>query len=373
MPLDPMAIELATGLSIADLGALGQDSTPRVRAEVAAKFAHQFDRLAKGSVNKLAVGCLGIFSEDPEKMVRQRFAESIKTSPHLPADIARRLARDEIDVATPILRESPALDDEVISDIIETMPESYALSIADRRSLSDPMVDHLIKHKGTKRVAARLLENEEADLSEAVLTSFREWGQSDPGIADRLHNRANLPFAFVSQGVIELADSVQWPSLGQRTMTKFEATQLQNYFEGKAGQRRLSKGERFHRLHDTLREAFERGFLKPPELLAYLHNFDIDRLECGFAVMTGLDLRWVRKLLYGSDKRGLVALCLKAGFGSVDYLAFRMALGLVELGSHREQPQQRYGKKTMKFARDQFEKMRAEPYQLKRWLPPNAA
>lgn len=369
MPLDPLAIELATGLSLADLGALGQAAAPEARAEVAAKFAREFDRLAKGSVNKLAAGCLGILSEDPARMVRQRFAEGVKDSPYLPANVAARLARDEIDVATPILRESPVLDDMIIGDIIETMPESYALSIADRQSLSDDMIDHLIQHKGTKRVAARLLENEAADLSESVLMSFQEWGQSDPIIAERLHRRANLPFAFVSQGVVELAESVHWQSLGERTMSKFEATQLQNCFEGKAGQRRLPGGEQYHRLYRELREDFERGHLKPPRLLAFLRNLDIDRLECGFAVMTGLDRRWVRKLLYGSDKRGLIALCLKAEFASIDYLAFRMALGLAELGHSREQQEQLYLKRTMKFARDQFEKMRAEPHELRRWLP----
>ena len=371
--LDPMAIELATGLSLADLGALGQSAVAEARAEVAAKFAREFDRLAKGSINRLAVGCLDILSEDPAKMVRQRFAEGVKSSPYLPADIAARLARDEIDVAAPVLRESPALDDTVICDIIETMPEAYALSVAGRQSLSDDMIDHLIEHKGTKRVAARLLENEEADLSESVLTNFQEWAQSDPIIADRLHRRANLPFAFVSQGVIELAESVHWHSLGERTMSKFEATQLQNCFEGKAGQRRLSGGDRYHRLHRELREEFECGHLNPPRLLAFLRNLDIDRLECGFAVMTGFDHCWVRKLLYGSDKRGLIALCLKAEFASVDYLAFRMALGLAELGNSREQQEQFYLRRTMKFARDQFEKFRAEPYELRRWLPPSAA
>jgi len=135
----------------------------------------------------------------------------------------------------------------------------------------------------------------------------------------------------------------------------------------------LSKGDRYHHLYGELREDFERGHLKPPRLLAFLRNLDIDRLECGFAVMTGLERRWVRKLLYGSDKRGLIALCLKAEFASVDYLAFRMALGLAELGNSREQPEQFYLKRTMKFARDQFERMRGDPYELRRWLPPNTA
>ncbi|MDH3663725.1 MAG: DUF2336 domain-containing protein, partial [Alphaproteobacteria bacterium] len=363
-------VELATGLSLADVESLGSDCSPAVRADIAIKFAREFDRLAKAGANKLTGDLLDIFSRDRERLVRMRFAEAIKTSPYLPPKIAQRLAGDEIDVAAPILRECPILDEAAISDIVKTMPEAYALVIAERQPLGEQLVDQLIEHKGTKRVVARLLDNGEAGLSEAALLRFREWGKADPEIADRLQKRPNLPFAFVNQQLVDLADQVQWRSLGERTMTKFEATQLQIRFEGKTGQRFSSNGERFRRLHRTLKGEFERGLLKPSTLLAFLRDRDIDRLECGFVVVTGLDLRWVRTLLYGSDRRGLIALCLKADFSTADYLAFRMALSLAELGTTREQPKQRYLQKNMEFARDQFERMRAEPRQLDSWLPP---
>ncbi|MEZ5935434.1 MAG: DUF2336 domain-containing protein [Alphaproteobacteria bacterium] len=367
-----MAIELATGLSMADLAVLGSTSVPQTRAEIAVKFGHEFDRLAKASANKLTRACLDIFSKDRERLVRMMFAEAVKNSPHLPADIARRLARDQIDVALPILRWSPALDNAVISDIIETMSESYALAIADRRPLDIALVERLIEHKGTKRVVIRLIENEKAELSESILLDFHEWGRCDADIADRLSKRPNLPFAFVNQGIIDLADSVRWPSLGRRTMSKFEATQMQVRVEG-AGHRHSGRGSRYQRLYRGLREDYERGLLNPQTLLAFLRNLDVDRLECGFAVITGLDIRRVRSLLHGSDKRGLVALCLKADFSIADYLAFRIALSLAELGNVRGDQERSYREHTMKFARDQFEKMRADPRELERWLPPPAS
>ena len=156
-------------------------------------------------------------------------------------------------------------------------------------------------------------------------------------------------------------------------MTKYEATQLQDRFEGKAGVRCSTKGLRVDRLRGSLRESFERGELLPSTLLTYLHSRDIDRLECGFSVITGLDLKWVRTLLYGSDRRGLIALCLKAEFTTSDYLAFRMALSMAELGRDRDQTRQRYSMAAMKFASDQYDKMRADERELRRWLPRDAA
>lgn len=370
---DPIMVELATGLSIADVHALGTEPTPDVRADIAVKFAHEFDRIAKGPFYKMTADLLDFFSEDRDQLVRKRFAESVKTSLYLPSNIAGRLAKDEIEVAAPILRESPVLDDVLIGEIATTMPEPYVLTIAERRPLSEGMVNLMIEHKGTKRVVARLLDNDEAEISEDALLYFQEWGQSDPDIADRFRRRPKLPFAFVSQSVSELADSVQWPSLSKRIMTKSEATLLQSLFDGKAGHRCSSRGARFHRLYRPLKDRFERGFLKPLTLLAFLRDQDIDRLECGFAIMAGLDLRRVRQLLHGSDRRGLIALCLKAEFSTADYLTIRIALSLAELGTVQQQPQQRYTDKAMKFAYDQFEKMRAEPDQLKDWLPSEAA
>ena len=370
--IDAATFELATGLSITDMETLGAAPAPEKRAEIAVKFVRHLERQANIPPNKLAGDLLLVLSKDEDRLVRMQFAESIKVYPHLPPAIATRLARDDIDIAAPILRESPALNEEHLGDIVKTMSEPHVLAIADRRPLSEGLVELLIEHKGVLRVVVRLLDNDQAMLSETVLLQFHEWGRFDPRIAERLRRRPNLPFAFVNQGVNDLADQVRWTSLGERTMGKYEATQLQRRLEGRAVHRRSTRGERSLRLLRDLRQEFERGDLKPSSLLAFLRDQDVDRLECGFAVMSGFDIRWVRNLLHGSDRRGLIALCLKAEFTTADYLAFRIALGLAELGAVRDKPSQKYPEKTMEFAREQYEKMRAEPDELQRWLPSDA-
>ena len=181
--LDAITIELKTGLSIADFEALAKRNPPEERASIARKFASQFDRLARESINKLCMDLLNIFVVDPDIAVRSQFAKSIRTSPYLPVKIAERLARDDIDVAASMLRDSPVLTDSFLGDIVRTMPEAYALVIADRQPLREGLVETLIEHKGTKRVVARLLDNGEAQFSDAALLSLNQWGQSDQEIA----------------------------------------------------------------------------------------------------------------------------------------------------------------------------------------------
>ncbi len=366
--LDATAIELATGLSVTDIETLSAHPSSEVRADISVKFAREFDRLAKGTPNALTKDFLRIFAKDRAKLVRVCFAEAIKASAYLPLEFAELLAKDVIDVATPILRNCQVLTEAVIHDVILTMPEPYALAVADRHPLSASLADFMIEQKGTKRLAVRLLDNHAAELSDRALRGFHEWGKTDKDIAGRLRRRPNLPFDFVNQNVTELADRIRWRSLGERRMTKYEASQLQDRFHRKTGQRYLASSNKMQQMLHELREEFEKGLLDPSRLLAFLHDRDIDRLECAFSVMTGLDLQKVRSLLRGSDRRGLTALCLKADFTSADYLAFRMALGLSEIGMVRDEQQQRYSETTMMFAWDQFERMRADPRQMQRWL-----
>jgi uncharacterized protein (DUF2336 family) len=366
--LDATAVELATGLSISDIETLSAHPSAEVRADISVKFAREFDRLAKGVPNALNREFLKVFSKDRTKLVRMCFAEAIKGSAYLPLDFAERLAKDVIDVAMPILRYCPVLTEEIMADVIVTMPEVYALAIADRQPLSMSLADFMIEQKGTKRVVVRLLDNHAAELSHEALTGLQDWSKTDQDIAARLRRRPNLPFDFVNQHVTELADRVHWRSLGERRMTKYEAWQLQDRFQRKTGQRHFMNGNQIQRMLLELREDFEKGLLDPSTLLSLLHDREVDRLECAFSVMTGLGLQKVRSLLRGSDRRGLTALCLRADFTSADYLAFRMALGLSEIGMVREEQQQRYSETTMMFAWDQFERMRADPLQMKRWL-----
>ena len=366
--IDETAVEIATGLTVDDIETLRANASEEARVQIAVKFARQFGRLSRGKTRKLTSDLLDHFSTDRAKQVRIWFATELSDSPHLPVDIAVRLARDDIDVAWPILDGSPVLDDEQIEDIIKTMPEPYSLAIAGRKPLSEPLVDLLIEHKGTVRVVTRLIDNERAVLSEPTLSWLADWGRSNPEIERHLVRRPNLPVALIQHYVADLADKLQWPSLETRTMTKFEALRLQNQTVGASRYRRPQSEDRFSGMRRELQDRFAAGDLEPHDILQFLKDGDADSVEYGLAVLSGIEPRRVRNLLYGSDKRGLVALCLRAKFAASEYLAFRMALGLTELCAASEQPVMSYDDATFKFAKEQFEQMRTSPAEIDIWL-----
>ena len=69
--------------------------------------------------------------------MRQALAEAAAASANLPHGIARRLARDDLEVAVPILTYSPVLTDDDLAEIVRTHAMPYALAVASRERLSN--------------------------------------------------------------------------------------------------------------------------------------------------------------------------------------------------------------------------------------------
>ena len=108
-----------------------------------------------------------------------------------------------------------------------------------------------------------------------------------------------------------------------------------------------------------LRRRLANGELGPDDVVAFLRNGEIGRVETGLMLLADIDLTRTRQLLYGMDKRGLVALCVRAGFGTPHYIAFRMTLDLAEQGLKGSAAETSYSDDRLRFIQDQYERIRA--------------
>lgn len=367
-PVDGAEIEMATGLSLNDIAMLKTDGSEEVRASIAGKFAGQYDQLHRGKAYQLTDDILQLFSRDASKRVRLAFVRAIKSSRHLPPDVARQLARDDLEIATHILEANPVLNDDDLTAIIQELPETYALVIARRKPLSETITALLIEHKGTAKVVCRLIDNEEAALSEASLAWILAWSETNPLIAEHLQRRPNLPFEITQKHVAALGQRLNWSAITTQSMTKGEASQLTSQIYGSARHQFTRDGKRLNRMLRNLNDRYDAGTLTPFDIIGFLRDRNINLVEFALVVTTKTDLRRVRNLLYGSDKRGLIALCLKAGFSTSEYLTFRMALGLAELAASVDGRGVTYQSTTTEFAKEQFEEMRTDVDQVDGWF-----
>ena len=102
--------------------------------------------------------------------------------------------------------------------------------------------------------------------------------------------------------------------------------------------------------------------------MAFLRDGAIAKVEAGLALLADIDVPRVRQLLYGMDKRGLAALCARAGFGAPHYIAIRMALDLAEQGMEGADPEPTYSAETITFVQQQYDLIRSDRAQITPWF-----
>ncbi|MCB9948599.1 MAG: DUF2336 domain-containing protein [Rhodospirillaceae bacterium] len=116
----------------------------------------------------LMTGILRDLIRDVEFALRKGLADRLKDSDDAPPELIALLANDEIEIAGPILRGSPALQDPQLVDVIRQRGREHWLAITMRRSLSGTVTDALVA-TGDADVIESLLGNANAELSRAAL------------------------------------------------------------------------------------------------------------------------------------------------------------------------------------------------------------
>ena len=354
-------------LSLADVHALQGDPSPASRAALAAKFGRHYDHLVEGDTRPLADAVLELLVRDLEKNVRQALAEAVAASAHLPHGVATRLARDEFDVARPLLERSPVLSDEDLAEIVRTHAMQYALAVAGREHLSEWLSD-LLADTNEPEVVAALTGNPGAQLSVATLRRIADDYREDRAIQDRLIRRPALPYELVDQLVNAIGERLEWQLIQQRRISKAEARQLMAAARDRATLSIVAREHGEKSIERELRHRFTSGELGPEDIVRFLRDGEIARVEAGLALLADVDVPRIRQLLYGVDKRGLAALCARAGFGAPHYLVLRMALDLAEQGMEGADPDTTYSAATITFVQQQYDQIRSDRAQITPWF-----
>ncbi|HMR30922.1 MAG TPA: DUF2336 domain-containing protein [Geminicoccaceae bacterium] len=347
------------GLGMADVLTLQQDRSPQARAAVARKFGEQFDALSATHA-ELAEAVLGLLVRDVERGVREVLAETVAQSAALPPAVAVKLARDEIEVARPLLERSPVLDDATLVDIIRTNSMQYALATAARSGLSEAVTSALVDTKD-RQVVSRVVGNAGARFSAETLNRVAEDWRSDSGIHDRLVRRPELPFELVEQLVGVIGDRLEWELVRKRQISVDQARQIMRATRERATISMVSREHGDRGIERRVRERMLSGGFGPETLLGYLRDGDIAAFEISLSLLSRLEPTRCRRLLYHSDRRHLAALCVKAAVPTPHYLTLRMTLELAEDAVTHGGTGRDYPSDTIRFLQQQYERLRGEP------------
>jgi uncharacterized protein (DUF2336 family) len=122
---------------------------------------------------------------------RRRLAERIAQFPEGPTELTLALARDEIDVAAPVLRNSLGLRSSDIVQIIRDAGADHQFAISERKALPGDVVDALIEY-GSSDAICRMLANPAAEISTRAIETLVRRSASEPAFQPLVLARSEL-------------------------------------------------------------------------------------------------------------------------------------------------------------------------------------
>ena len=129
------------------------------------------------------------YAADP--VTRARFAERISTAESAPIELIRRLARDDIFIARPILQYSPCLREGDLVSISSNAEQDHLKATAHRTNLTKPVTDIIVR-RGNLGVLIAVISNTGAEFSTEALAHLSKAAELHGELQQMLNLRRNL-------------------------------------------------------------------------------------------------------------------------------------------------------------------------------------
>src|SRR5262245_45870167 len=302
---------------------LAHEHTPESRAHLVDSLgSFVVDRAETASPKEqgLAADILRKLLHDTEITVRRRLAERLAREESAPIELVCELARDDIEVARPILLESNMLKDAVLVEVVEQKTMQHRLAIAMRRRVSEAVSAALIE-AGEDEVSRTLLENPGAKIDRVGFEKLVERSRHAPPLQEPLLRRHDLEpelagrmYAWVSAALRR--HIVQHFDVDPALLDRAIEDSLDAVAADHA--KRAADGGPDERIAAAL---VERKDDDPTLLLNLLRAGEVALFEAMFARLTGLKATLARRAIYEPGGRALAVACRASGIDKPIYAA----------------------------------------------------
>jgi uncharacterized protein (DUF2336 family) len=253
---------------------------------------------------------------DVEMDVRKHLAQRLATLENAPHNLVTMLANDEIDVARPLLVNSPVLQNADLIRIIKKRSQEHMLSVSRRSEVDGDVAAALVEH-GDDRVHESLARNPGASLPRGAAQTLVSRSERNHGLQEPLITRADLPPDLINQMYFWVSEKLR-----ERIMQEthdLDETVIDNLL--KEAQSAVvtemayeadvdaepSPAEKFIRRKALLKQ------LSAPLLVELLRDGRMAEFLEGFARLTGLDNETAQRVLSDPTHQGLAIACKACG------------------------------------------------------------
>lgn len=332
-----------------DVENLQETHSSDAKAKITEKISYYFNEaLFDESEMIVAEEVLRLLARDTERKVQLTLANTLKSNPHLPHDVALSLAKGATEVAVPILEFSSVLTDEDLIEIIRSTKELARWSaIAKRESLSVQVSSVLIETK-SENVINTLLNNSNAQISEKsilqILNSFSDNNQ----LMEALVSKGGLPLSIVGKIATTVSSALQKKLLEEYpNFTHIEEKNemdIEKSITTASSEAReklivefLSHKGREHDAQELVNHLLSVGSLSPSIILRGLCKGDLSFFIHGISKLSGVPVEATRKFVLDKTSIGFAKIYEKAGLPKSMYepvkIVLKFALDEIEKGT----------------------------------------
>lgn len=301
-------------LRMADLELAIQSSNPDARVAALREVTDLFFN-HRARVDDLRLGMLddviSTLAQEISVEVQAELANRLAPEEVVPRRTLNQLVEGPVEVAGPILRQSPVFDDSELAAFAERLGEEHLSAIAERRTLSPTVTDALVAHGG-QQVLQRVVANKAARFSNFGFTRLVERSQDDEDLQVRLAHRADLPPALVEPLIEQASERVR--SKLQASLGPAQAEQLKQILARAA--RKVSAGHAPNRELEAqakkeIGALLQSGSLTKENVAGYVREGKLPHVVCAISALARIPLEAVENAVYG-EKLELIVILSRA-------------------------------------------------------------
>jgi uncharacterized protein (DUF2336 family) len=274
--------------------------------EQIALFGDVFERL----INTIELRAL---ADVGARIALAELSTQLAPLPQAPASVIGRLARhEEIDVARPVLTESPRLSNDDLVEIARSRGEQHLIAIAGRWWLQEIVTDALLARRFPS-VSRRLVDNPGAKLSPAGFAVIVAQAVGDPELAVATGIRADLPKELRTKLLRSATDAVRTRLLSRAPSYLFEEIRAAVAAASSGAERELSRERDFATARQMIAQLRKDRALTEAMLLGFARQKRYEETVAALAALAQTGIEIVRPLMQSLNSDGILVPCKVAG------------------------------------------------------------
>jgi uncharacterized protein (DUF2336 family) len=248
-----------------------------------------------------------------ERSARALLSRRLAPIRNSPPEIIRVLAFDDaIEVAGPVLAQSPRLDDRTLVEIAQTKGQKHMLAISERASLSELVTDVLVE-LGDREVLINTVDNFGANISDIGFSTLVRRSDGDDTLVDLVGSRPEIPSPLLITLVTKASAAVRAKLEAAHPMAKEEIQRAVAEAAGRV-ESRMTSTLFDYTVAMAQVEALKRvGRLDEAALAGFAKSGAYNELTAALAAMCNLPLQFIERAMTRDRSETLVVLAKAIG------------------------------------------------------------